>query len=202
MDDRKSSTMSSIFVGSTLEKPNVELIINAVATILHSQMLEVSAKGTPSELPNLFMMRRKKFKKMLTRSIGHKLRQIDPVRERPVLFLWREVHLGEAGGLRQAKDCTAEGDTERGEHLRVHEGALRLRTIQVRDWVIIWLNQIAPSAASSASSISTDWSRSLRCPFSLRTGAHSSCAPSWWHKRSGMTATCQMRISHSFTPSS
>ena len=49
MDDRKSSTMSSIFVGSTLEKPNVELIINAVATILHSQMLEVSAKGTPSE---------------------------------------------------------------------------------------------------------------------------------------------------------
>lgn len=41
MDDRKSSTMSSIFIGSTLEKPNVELIINAVATILHSQMLEV-----------------------------------------------------------------------------------------------------------------------------------------------------------------
>jgi hypothetical protein len=88
MDDRKSSTMSSIFVGSTLEKPNVELIINAVATILHSQMLEVSVKGgTPSELPNLFMMRRKKFKKMLTRSIGHKLRQIDPIRERPVLLL-------------------------------------------------------------------------------------------------------------------
>lgn len=42
MDDRKSSTMSSLFIGSTLEKPNVELIINAVATILHSQMLEVS----------------------------------------------------------------------------------------------------------------------------------------------------------------
>ena len=41
MDDRKSSTMSSIFIGSTLEKPNVELLINAVATILHSQMLEV-----------------------------------------------------------------------------------------------------------------------------------------------------------------
>lgn len=43
MDDRKSSTMNSIFLGSTLEKPNVELIINAVATILHSQMLEVGA---------------------------------------------------------------------------------------------------------------------------------------------------------------
>jgi hypothetical protein len=42
VDDRKSSTMNSIFLGSTLEKPNVELIINAVATILHSQMLEVS----------------------------------------------------------------------------------------------------------------------------------------------------------------
>lgn len=44
VDDRKSSTMNSIFLGSTLEKPNVELIINAVATILHSQMLEVSLK--------------------------------------------------------------------------------------------------------------------------------------------------------------
>ena len=53
MDDRKSSTMSSIFVGSTLEKPNVELIINAVATILHSQMLEVSYMRTPSEYINL-----------------------------------------------------------------------------------------------------------------------------------------------------
>ena len=41
MEQRKSSTMNSIFLGSTLEKPNVELIINAVATILHSQMLEV-----------------------------------------------------------------------------------------------------------------------------------------------------------------
>lgn len=46
MDDRKSSTMSSIFIGSTLEKPNVELIINAVATILHSQMLEVRISVT------------------------------------------------------------------------------------------------------------------------------------------------------------
>ena len=36
VDDRKSSTMSSIFIGSTIDKPNVDLIINAVATILHS----------------------------------------------------------------------------------------------------------------------------------------------------------------------
>lgn len=41
VDDRKSSTMNSIFAGSTIDKPNVDLIINAVATILHSQMLEV-----------------------------------------------------------------------------------------------------------------------------------------------------------------
>lgn len=39
--DRKSSTMSSMFIGSTISKPNVDSIINAVATILHSQMLEV-----------------------------------------------------------------------------------------------------------------------------------------------------------------
>ena len=42
MEDKKASTINSMFLGSTLEKPNVELIINAVATILHSQMLEVS----------------------------------------------------------------------------------------------------------------------------------------------------------------
>ena len=38
---RKSSTMNSMYIGSTISKPNVESIINAVATILHSQMLEV-----------------------------------------------------------------------------------------------------------------------------------------------------------------
>jgi len=39
---RKSSTMNSMYIGSTINKPNVESIIQAVATILHSQMLEVS----------------------------------------------------------------------------------------------------------------------------------------------------------------
>lgn len=38
---RKSSTMNSMYIGSTINKPNVESIIQAVATILHSQMLEV-----------------------------------------------------------------------------------------------------------------------------------------------------------------
>ena len=42
---RKSSTMNSMYIGSTISKPNVESIINAVATILHSQMLEVSSKS-------------------------------------------------------------------------------------------------------------------------------------------------------------
>ena len=38
---RKSSTLNSMYIGTTISKPNVDSIINAVATILHSQMLEV-----------------------------------------------------------------------------------------------------------------------------------------------------------------
>lgn len=37
----KFSTLNTMFVASTINKPKVESIINAVATILHSQMLEV-----------------------------------------------------------------------------------------------------------------------------------------------------------------
>lgn len=40
---RMCSTMNSMYIGSTINKPNVESIINAVAIILHSQMLEVSS---------------------------------------------------------------------------------------------------------------------------------------------------------------
>lgn len=36
MEMRKASTMNSMFIGSTISKPNVDSIINAVATILHS----------------------------------------------------------------------------------------------------------------------------------------------------------------------
>jgi hypothetical protein len=39
---RPSSTLNSMYIGSTISKPNVDSIINAVATILHSQMLEVN----------------------------------------------------------------------------------------------------------------------------------------------------------------
>ena len=40
LQTRKASTMNSIYIGSTISKPNVDSIINAVATILLSQMLE------------------------------------------------------------------------------------------------------------------------------------------------------------------
>ena len=33
---RKSSTLNSMFLGTTISKPNVDSIIQAVATILHS----------------------------------------------------------------------------------------------------------------------------------------------------------------------
>jgi hypothetical protein len=41
-DKRKFSTLNSMFITSTIGKPCTDSIIQAVATILHSQMLEVS----------------------------------------------------------------------------------------------------------------------------------------------------------------
>lgn len=43
--DRKASTMNSMYTSSTITKPNVESIIQAVATIIHSQMIEDQAAG-------------------------------------------------------------------------------------------------------------------------------------------------------------
>lgn len=43
--DIKSSTTSSILVGSTMAKPNVKSIVHAVATILQSQMTEDNSLG-------------------------------------------------------------------------------------------------------------------------------------------------------------
>lgn len=40
---RRTSSTSSAFLTSTISSPNVDSIIDAVATILHSQMLEVRA---------------------------------------------------------------------------------------------------------------------------------------------------------------
>ncbi len=39
--DRKNRTMNSIYTTTSITKPNVESIIQAVSTIIHSQMLEV-----------------------------------------------------------------------------------------------------------------------------------------------------------------
>jgi hypothetical protein len=41
LEQRKSNTMGSMHIGSTITKPNVDSIISAVSTILHSQMVEV-----------------------------------------------------------------------------------------------------------------------------------------------------------------
>ncbi len=43
--DHKSSTTSSIMVGSTITKPDVKSMIHAVATILQSQMMEDGSVG-------------------------------------------------------------------------------------------------------------------------------------------------------------
>jgi hypothetical protein len=89
--DRKSSTLNSIHAGSTLDKPNVDLIINAVATILHSQMLEVAS---------IFLL-----------IIGPRARKDHSPRLRPVFLLRGEVYLGEARGFRQLENCLAERNT-------------------------------------------------------------------------------------------
>jgi len=86
VDDRKSSTMNSIFLGSTLEKPNVELIINAVATILHSQMLEVIHQNQFSEVTSFY--------------VGLELRQDYTVGQRPVFLFRGEIYTRKARGFR------------------------------------------------------------------------------------------------------
>lgn len=47
--DKHASTTSSLFITSTITAPNVKSIIQAVSTILHSQMLEDQANG--KEIP-------------------------------------------------------------------------------------------------------------------------------------------------------
>jgi hypothetical protein len=39
---RKSSTLNSMYIKTTISKPSIDSIIHAVATIIHSQMVEVS----------------------------------------------------------------------------------------------------------------------------------------------------------------
>ena len=46
---RKSSTMNTMYIGSTISKPNCDSIIHAVSTILHSQILEDLTQGKKVE---------------------------------------------------------------------------------------------------------------------------------------------------------
>lgn len=47
---RKSSSMDSLYISTTITKPCVDSIINSVATILHSQMIEVSTQEVSAVL--------------------------------------------------------------------------------------------------------------------------------------------------------
>ena len=40
ISDTKSSTTGNIMISSTIENPNVKLIIKGIATLLHSNLLE------------------------------------------------------------------------------------------------------------------------------------------------------------------
>lgn len=57
--------MNSMYIGSTINKPNVESIIQAVATILHSQMLEDLNQGKQIEKDSeLFFFSEEKYIEM------------------------------------------------------------------------------------------------------------------------------------------
>lgn len=68
-EQRKSSTINSMYIGTSISKPNVESIINAVATILHSQMLEVSHY---SHFNFRIKVKEEQFLKILTCSFSRK----------------------------------------------------------------------------------------------------------------------------------
>ena len=66
LERRKHSTTNSMFTGSTIGKPNVDSIIHAVATILHSQMLEVSYILLFTFWQNRIRISKMTFQKILT----------------------------------------------------------------------------------------------------------------------------------------
>ena len=80
--DRKASTMNSIYTTSTITKPNVESIIQAVATIIHSQMIEDQAAGNEiDEDSDLFFFSEEKYIKEKPESFDEK--RIELLRETP-----------------------------------------------------------------------------------------------------------------------
>lgn len=81
---RKSSTMNSMYIGSTISKPNVESIINAVATILHSQMLEDQNQGKKIEQESeLFFFSEEKY--ILEKPDAFDSQRIALLRETPTI---------------------------------------------------------------------------------------------------------------------
>ena len=107
VEDKKASTMSSMFLGSTLEKPNVELIINAVATILHSQMLEVGTlpsqvyachfQGIALITGSIYILEKLSLSADILKTssyIGPESREDHSIGKRPLLLLRGEVHPG------------------------------------------------------------------------------------------------------------
>lgn len=80
--DRKASTMNSMYTNSTISKPNVESIIQAVATIIHSQMIEDQAAGNEiDEDSDLFFFSEEKYIKEKPESFDEK--RIELLRETP-----------------------------------------------------------------------------------------------------------------------
>jgi len=74
MERRKSSTLNSMYIGTTIFKPNIDSIINAVATILQSQMLEV---------------------RNILNTLGSGLKQAHLFRKRAFLLFRGKIHLRE-----------------------------------------------------------------------------------------------------------
>ena len=85
---RKSSSMGSLYISTTITKPCVDSIINSVATIIHSQMIEVSQGAPPSPLLLRYMFiphhQPNGFSRLLC--VGPGPGQGDPRRQRPLPF--------------------------------------------------------------------------------------------------------------------
>jgi len=115
MELRKSSTLNSMYIGTTISKPNVDSIINAVATILQSQMLEVT------HIINI---------------LGLGLKQTHLFRERAFLFFRGKIHLRKTWSIRPPKNRPPQGDADCRANFGLREGSIWLCIIFVSP--ILW----------------------------------------------------------------
>lgn len=109
-EKRKSSTVNSMFISTTISKPNVESIIGAVATILHSQMIEVM---------------------LINHTLGFSLGQADHAWKWIVFLFWGKVHLRKTWSVWSLKNSFATRNTNSRANTRFCESTLRLRLIFV-----------------------------------------------------------------------